>query len=293
MSYDEARKGTAAPESFVIRASSFVIDSSFVLRHSFVIPDPAGQTLSMSSGAWTVTDLDGHAADIFEPTEPHPSGLVVIYLHGVHLARLDDKPVFTRLLGEHGLRVVGPRTGPTWWADRLSDAFDPRRTPERYVLDHVLPFIERQWGAAPPKIGLLGTSMGGQGALRFAFKHPTKFPAVAAIAPAIDYQVRLREGDEVLYAMYRDEEDCRQDTATLHVHPLYWPRHIWFACDSADERWHDSADRLRMKLYSLGIPHECDLRTTAGGHGWPYYEHMAPAAIGFLVRALEKLGSSL
>jgi pimeloyl-ACP methyl ester carboxylesterase len=256
----------------------------------------------MTHGNWTTIDIAGHEAELFEPARPHPAGLVVIYLHGVHLASLGDKPVFTRLLGEHGLRVVAPHTGPTWWADRISEAFDPHMTPEQYVLKHVVPFIERRWGTGPqglegpatlevpamPKIGLLGTSMGGQGALRFAFKHPTKFPAVAAISPAIDYQIRLREGDEVLYAMYRDEEDCRQDTATLHVHPLNWPRHIWFACDPADERWHESADRLRMKLYSLGIAHEHDLKTSAGGHGWPYYEHVAPAAIGFLVRALEQ-----
>jgi S-formylglutathione hydrolase FrmB len=130
--------------------------------------------------------------------------------------------------------------------------------------------------------------MGGQGALRFAFKYPAKFPVVAAISPAIDYQLRMREGDEVLWSMYRDEEDCRQHTATLYVHPLNWPRHIWFACDPADERWHDSADRLRMKLFSLGIPHDHDLKTSAGGHGWAYYDHMAPAAISFLVRSLEE-----
>jgi len=230
----------------------------------------------------------GHEAEVFEPASPHSLGLVVLYLHGVHLAPLADKPVFTRLFEEHGLRVIAPHTGPCWWADRICPQFDPRISPERHVLEHVLPFIERRWAAAPPKIGLLGTSMGGQGALRMAFKHPAKFPAVAAISPAIDYQLRMREGDEVLWAMYRDEEDCRQDTATLHVHPLNWPRHTWFACDPADERWHDSADRLRMKLYSLGIPHEHDLKTSAGGHGWAYYDHMAPAAIGFLVKALEQ-----
>ena len=62
--------------------------------------------------------------------------------------------------------------------------------------------------------------------------------------------------------MYRDAEQARQDTATLHIHPLNWPRHQWFCCDPADYRWHDSADRLRMKLYSLGVPYECDLETT-------------------------------
>jgi S-formylglutathione hydrolase len=179
-------------------------------------------------------------------------------------------------------------TGPTWWTDRISSAFDPQVTPERHLLSKVLPYINERWHAAPPRLALLGTSMGGQGALRLAFKHPSTFPVAAAISPAIDYQSRMREGDAVLKRMYRDEEDARQDTATLHVHPLNWPRNLWFCCDPIDYRWHESADRLRMKLYSLGIPHECDLDTSGGGHGFGYYDRMAPAALSFIVRRLDQ-----
>ena len=47
-------------------------------------------------------------------------------------------------------------------------------TAERHVLDNVLAHIRTTWNAAPPRIALLGTSMGGQGALRLAFKHPSQ-----------------------------------------------------------------------------------------------------------------------
>ena len=88
--------------------------------------------------------------------------------------------------------------------------------------------------------------------------------------------------------MYRDPESARQDTAILHVHPLNWPRHQFFCCDPEDERWWESADRLRMKLYSLGVPHEIDLETTGGGHGFEYYSRMAPRAIGYLAAKLDE-----
>jgi S-formylglutathione hydrolase FrmB len=55
-----------------------------------------------------------------------------------------------------------------------------------------------------------------------------------------------------------------------------------------DYRWHESAERLRSKLYSLGVPHTCDLVTTGGGHSWEYYERMAPTALAFIVDALER-----
>jgi hypothetical protein len=88
--------------------------------------------------------------------------------------------------------------------------------------------------------------------------------------------------------MYPDPEAARQDTAILHVHPLNWPRHQFFCCDPDDYRWWESADRLRMKLYSLGIPHERDLETTGGGHGFDYYNRMAGRAIKFLADKLDE-----
>jgi len=244
-----------------------------------------------SDGIWSQIELHGHPCDVFEPRQVSANEKprsAVIYLHGVRLAQLADRPAFTGEFARRSLAVLAPHTGPGWWTDRITPGFDPQTTPVRHVLDHVVPYAAQRWGIRPPQIGLLGTSMGGQGALRLAFKHAATFPVVAAISPAIDYQLRWREGDEVLRQIYDDAEAARQDTATLHIHPLHWPRHIWFCCDPTDERWHDSSDRLRMKLAALGIPYECDLATSAGGHGWKYYEHMAPQAVGFLADRLER-----
>jgi S-formylglutathione hydrolase FrmB len=239
-------------------------------------------------GNWTEIEISGHACDVFEPSAASEHGYVVIYLHGVHLERLVDKPAFTGAFEQYGLRAIAPCTQRSWWTDRLCEEFDPQITAERHLLDNVLPYINSRWASAPPRIALLGTSMGGQGALRFAFKYPDTFPIVAALAPAIDYQLRWQEGHEPLRQMYRDAEAVRQDTATLHVHPLYWPRNTWFACDPADVPWHESAERLRMKLAALGVPHECDLETSGGGHGFEYYNRMAGRALEFVVGSLER-----
>jgi S-formylglutathione hydrolase FrmB len=238
-------------------------------------------------GTWSEFELAGHACEIYEPPTLNPHGFVVIYLHGVHMNRLRDKPAFVREFDRHGLRVVCPQSARSWWADRICDEFDPQITAERYVVDHVTAWIAGNWEVQPPRIALLGTSMGGQGALRIAFRHPAKFPVAAAISPAIDYHLRMDEGDETLGQMYRDKEAARQDTATLHVHPLNWPRNIWFACDPTDLRWHESAERLRMKLAALGIPHEHDLETSGGGHGFEYYGRMSEKALAFVAARLE------
>lgn len=240
-------------------------------------------------GAWSEVSVGGHPVDVFEPARPNRHGFVVIYLHGVHLQRLADNVAFTREFERHGLPVLAPMTRRSWWTDKICAEFDPRLTAERHVLDNVVPYASEHFGAQPPRIALLGTSMGGQGALRFAFKYPSRFPVAAALAPAIDYQQRFEEAEEeTLPLMYANPEAARQDTATLHVHPLNWPRNVWFCSDPADERWHESAQKLRMKLASLGIPHEHDLETSDGGHSWDYYNRMAPPALAFVAQRLEQ-----
>ena len=245
----------------------------------------------MPAGRWSRVEVAGHECEVYEPPRASEHGYAVIYLHGVHLNSLADNEAFCAEFDRYGLRVIAPRAGRCWWADRLCPEFDPRITPFNYVRQDLVSYLAETWATRPPAIALLGTSMGGQGTLRLAFRQPNTFPIAAAISPAIDFQWRYDEpGDdyEAMRAMYDDAEAARQDTATLHVHPLNWPRNLWFACDPADDPWHESTAKLRMKLAALGIPHEYDLETTAGGHGFGYYNRMAPAAIKFLAERLDQ-----
>lgn len=241
-------------------------------------------------GNWSVEEVANHPCDVFEPQNRNEYGYVVLYLHGVHLGKLNDKPAFVEQFERHGLPVISPITQRSWWSDRICVEFDPGMSAQQHVLDNILPFIRERWGSSTPRIALLGTSMGGQGALRLSYKFPNIFPIAAALSPAIDYQLRMErpEEEEPLFDMYDDSEQARQDTALLHIHPLNWPRHQFFCCDPTDYPWFDSADRLRMKLSSLGVPFESDLETQAGGHGFGYYCVMAEKALTFIANALER-----
>ena len=248
----------------------------------------AHQSDSPQLGEWSQIELAGHTCHVFEPTVASEHGYTVVYLHGLGQERLEEYPCWTELFNRHGLRVIAPMTRRSWWTDRICSEFDSRISAERYVLDVVVPHAAERWSSQPPRLALLGVSMGGQGALRMALKHPDTFPVCAALSPAIDYQRRFDEGDETLPLMYDDPESARQDTATLHIHPLYWPRNMWFCCDPTDYAWYDSSERLRMKLAALGVPHDYDLETEAGGHGFVYYNAMADRATAFIVEKLEK-----
>ncbi len=123
--------------------------------------------------------------------------------------------------------------------------------------------------------------------MRLAFKHARRFPVVAAIAPALEYHQLYGQGTPI-DEMYDSKEQCRQDTAILHVPPHDYPPHIFFCTDPDDADWYRGADRLHEKLNALGVPHECDLATRRGGHSWNYYEGMAERAVRFLEKGLEQ-----
>ena len=59
---------------------------------------------------WEEVTVGGHPCDVYHPPKPHARGFVVIYLHGVHLQRLVDKPAFTAAIAKHGLTVVAQMT---------------------------------------------------------------------------------------------------------------------------------------------------------------------------------------
>jgi S-formylglutathione hydrolase FrmB len=246
-----------------------------------------------SRAHWSVIEVGGHACEVHAPPDPLP-GRALIYLHGVRERWLQDMPALTALVERHALPVIAPRTRRSWWLDRIVPSFDRGITPERYVIDTIRGEVARRFGVEPPGIALIGTSMGGQGALRIAYRHPAMFPVAAAIAPAIDFHQAMREaGDrddgelyDTLWELFGDVELARQDTAILHVHPLNWPRHQWFASDPDDLHWHDGAARLHSKLVALGIPHRALLEPRGGGHGVEYYDTVAADVIQFVIDAL-------
>jgi len=237
-------------------------------------------------GEWQQIEIAGKWADVFAPTSPFR--FAVLHLHGVGGETLTDNIAYTEVLNELSLACVCPHGQQSWWSDRICAEFDRERTAERYLLNEVIPWMESRWSLLPRSIGISGISMGGQGALRLAFKHPARFPVVAAVSSAIDYHEWFGQGTTI-DEMYTSREQCRQDSATLHIHPSKQPSHIYFVIDPADEMWFRGNDRLHEKLRALGVPHQVDFETAAGGHSWAYFDRMARPTLRFIRDSLESI----
>lgn len=232
---------------------------------------------------WSNVSVAGQPADLFEPGGPVRFAL--LWLH----SQIDgpDEPLgltpwsrLAALLAQHRLPCIAPRGNLSWWVDRSTDP--GAVSPEKHLLNHVVPWMEERWQMPARSIAVAGIEMGGQGALRLGLKYPAIFRAVGSIDGAIDFH-ELHGRGTPLDDLYESRERCRQDTATLHMNPSEWPPYVWFACDPATP-WFRGNDRLDEKLRAYGVPHAADLETTGRGSA----ERQLETMLRFLVEGLDR-----
>ncbi len=89
---------------------------------------------------WARITIGGKPVDVFDPPVALPS--VLVYLHSLAEETPATDAAFTLALKQYRLRCVAPRGGPCWWTDRTCAEFDPTLTPERYLLDVLVPRAE-------------------------------------------------------------------------------------------------------------------------------------------------------
>ena len=186
--------------------------------------------MTAETGTWSEVLAGRHPCRVFEPAVPGDHGYSAIYLHELPPDPLLENPAFTDVWARSGLRVACPLAGPCWWTDRICPAFDPEQSGEQHVLGAVVDLVRERWSAEPPQIAICGVGMGGQGALRLAYRFPNRFPVVAAISPELDFHQLLPSGNSGLSSLYPDPEAARQDTALLQIQSWNGPRQQWFCC---------------------------------------------------------------
>ena len=236
---------------------------------------------------WSTQEIAGKQADVFVPAEDKPIG-VLLFLHGYDGLTLKDNAAYSREMGRHNLVGVCPRGPRCWWTDVVYEPFDANRSPIDYLAQEIPRFCQQHWQIETPQIGLCGVEMGGQGALQLAYRHARKFPTVVAISPIVNFDSWWGHGTS-LDELFADREAARQRTATLHLHPLNYPKHQLLLCDPGDEYCFDGAVTLASKLSSTGIPFDHDFLTTHGGYGWNYANEMAGRVVEFIATKLTSI----
>ena len=176
---------------------------------------------------------------------------------------------------------------------------DGRVRYEDFFIREFMPAIERKYRilARRASRGIAGTSMGGYGALRFAFKYPQLFAAVTAHMPALyekfpqQFMALLVQGGRSTVAPFGQPFDeafwerntpftlARENAAGLHTLKIY------LDCGSEDDYGFDSGTkRLDEELTGLHLKHEAHIYP--GRHDAFFVAAHIGEALAFQSRAL-------
>ena len=216
---------------------------------------------------------------------------VLYYLHGLG----DDEQSFSRSGGwaliedlrEHGkigdFLIVAPEGGASFYIN----SGDGKVRYSDFFLRELLPYMEKKYRVLPGREGraITGISMGGYGALRFAFGYPAMFSAVSAQSAAL-MQISVDDlnaaaesrlpvmnalggvfGNPIDVAHWRANDPFvlgKKNRAALKSMAIY------FNCGQSDDYGFDKgAGALDRQLTAEGIAHE--YRSYPGRHSINYF----------------------
>jgi S-formylglutathione hydrolase FrmB len=198
--------------------------------------------------------------------------------------------------------MVAPDGGRTFFINSA----DGKVRYSDFFLREFLPFIEKKYRVVPGREGrgISGISMGGYGALRFAFANPNVFSSVSAQSAAL-----ILESPASLNAATKSGSPLMQMLAEVYGSPVdvaHWKNNdvfdlagqnaaslrklaIYFNCGQSDDYGFErGAAKLDQELTHLGVAHEH--HAYPGGHSLEYFLSHISEIIEFHSRAFSHLG---
>ena len=236
---------------------------------------------------------------------PYPLLLLLHGGDGDHLFLQQMAPLFRRAWRR---RLLMPLVVATPQAKRsfYMDFLDRSAFWESMILQELLPQLRNRYNVftTSDKTLISGLSMGGQGALRIAFKNPQAFAGVAALEPAIEaaysyaevpFRDRFYRPQDVYKEMFGDpiDEAYWQENNPANIARTKSPelQHsglgIYLECGDQDCLYlYHGAEFLHRCLFEHGIPHEYRLVRGADHVGLSLPRRFSDA-LTFLGRTLD------
>jgi pimeloyl-ACP methyl ester carboxylesterase len=154
----------------------------------------------------------------------------------------------------------------------------PGDDPMRMVMEELIPMCQQLGlGRPPQRIGTMGISMGGYGALLLAEKYPETIVAVAAISPAIwTTYGQARGANDGAFA---SEADFARDNVIAHSSALVnTPVRV-----ASGE---DDPFAAGVRALAAQLPAGAQMVLSGGCHTGPFFQAQEPPSLAFLARHL-------
>lgn len=213
-----------------------------------------------------------------EPGNPLP---LVVMLHGYGgnhtdaLSGMTPSEAVALVVDGHPLPPMAMVTvdgGGGYWNPHPGD------NPMEMVISELIPLCQgMNLGRDPQKIGTMGISMGGYGALLLAETYPELIRAVAAISPAI--WTSYPEAEAANPGAYASAADFAADNALSHTAALLGtPVRV---ASGNDDPFHPGVLALAQKL-----PRTSTVVLSQGCHSGPFFNSQEPPSLQFLGKHL-------
>jgi putative tributyrin esterase len=231
------------------------------------------------------------AYDLNDPKRPPRRYPVLYFLHGLGqneqtLFGTGGWNLIEDLHRQHKIGdflVVAPEGKRSFFINSADDALRY----SDFFLQEFMPYVESRYRVRPGRRGraITGISMGGYGALRFAFAHPELFGAVSAQSAAL-----ITQTPEEIDATQRSGTPLDRLLGAAFGQPVnvpHWKRNsvfvlarknqaglrklaIYFNCGQADDYgFEDGTAALHQQLLGEGVQHEYHLYS--GDHSLTYF----------------------
>ena len=170
------------------------------------------------------------------------------------------------------MAMVAADGGPGYWNPHPGD------NPMGMVIDELIPFCQRLGLGRPPhRIGTMGISMGGYGAILLAEKFPRLISAVAAIGPAV--WTSYQQARAVNPRAYASAAAFTANDAVTHAAALDGLA-VRVACGTDDPFQPGVAALARV------LPRTATVIISAGCHTGPFFTQQESPSLAFLARHL-------
>lgn len=223
---------------------------------------------------------------------------VVYFLHGLtgHHTNWIERTRIALYATHYDLFIVMVEGENGWYTD---SATVPTDKFESYILQELMPDVEKRFRVSTERDGraIAGLSMGGYGALKFAFKFPSHFTLAASMSGALgaaswtDSELEGREFiSQSLLKTFgpagstaRAENDLLKLTREVSAAGIKSLPVIYFDCGTEDRLFTVNRSYADL-LLARKIPHE--FRQLPGSHNWEYWDQQIQAILNLAARTL-------
>jgi S-formylglutathione hydrolase FrmB len=206
---------------------------------------------------------------------------LLVFLHGrggSEKTFIGNEAIYEGLakLGRRAPVIAFPDGGDhSYWHNRREGGWG------RFVMQEVIPQVQRRFGTDPHRVAIGGISMGGFGAYDLALKHPRRFCAVGGHSPALWF-----ENGETAPGAFDGAADFKRNDV---VEMVRGNPHAF----AGMRVWNDYGDEDPFRAYDEGFVRyleadgaDLSAHTGSGGHDGAYWSRHWPAYLRFYANSL-------